>query len=112
MFAIIWKLSRCNDAKRMVVVSFKTFIFNECKMISPQEVIDRCIEEWQKRPNEIEYNQLEGFVRQIIGWREYMRGIYWNKMPEFATLNFFNNQEKLPDWFWTGNTKMNCLKDA
>ena len=82
------------------------------KMISPQEVIDRCIEEWKKRPNEIEFNQLEGFVRQIIGWREYMRGIYWNKMPEFASMNFFNNQEKLPDWFWTGKTKMNCMKDA
>jgi deoxyribodipyrimidine photolyase-related protein len=82
------------------------------KMISPKEVIDRCIEEWQKRPNEIEFNQLEGFVRQIIGWREYMRGIYWNKMPEFASMNFFNNQEKLPNWFWTGKTKMNCMKDA
>ena len=82
------------------------------KMISPQEVIERCIEEWKKRPNEIEFNQLEGFVRQIIGWREYMRGIYWSKMPEFASMNFFNNQEKLPDWFWTGKTKMNCLKDA
>lgn len=82
------------------------------KMISPKEVIDRCIEEWKKRPTEIEFNQLEGFVRQIIGWREYMRGIYWNKMPEFATMNFFNNQEKLPNWFWDGNTKMNCLKDA
>jgi deoxyribodipyrimidine photolyase-related protein len=82
------------------------------KMISPQEVINRAIDEWKKRPEEIEYNQLEGFVRQIIGWREYMRGIYWNKMPEFATLNFFNNQENLPNWFWTGNTKMNCLKDA
>ena len=82
------------------------------KMISPQEVIERAIREWQKRPNEIEYNQLEGFVRQIIGWREYMRGIYWLKMPEYATMNFFDNQEKLPDWFWTGKTKMNCLKDA
>jgi deoxyribodipyrimidine photolyase-related protein len=82
------------------------------KMISPKEVIDRAIEEWQKRPNEIEFNQLEGFIRQIIGWREYMRGIYWNKMPEFASMNFFNNQEKLPNWFWTGKTKMNCMKDA
>jgi deoxyribodipyrimidine photolyase-related protein len=82
------------------------------KMISPQEVIDTSIAEWQKRPDEIEYNQLEGFVRQIIGWREYMRGIYWLKMPEYANMNFFNNQEKLPDWFWTGKTKMNCLKDA
>ena len=82
------------------------------KMISPQEVIDRAIEEWKLRPDEIEYNQLEGFVRQIIGWREYMRGIYWLKMPEYAKLNFFGNHEKLPDWFWTGKTKMNCLKDA
>jgi deoxyribodipyrimidine photolyase-related protein len=82
------------------------------KMISPQEVIEKAIREWQKRPNEIEYNQLEGFVRQIIGWREYMRGIYWLKMPEYGTMNFFDNQEKLPDWFWTGKTKMNCLKDA
>jgi deoxyribodipyrimidine photolyase-related protein len=82
------------------------------KMISPKEVVNRCIEEWKLRPAEIEFNQLEGFVRQIIGWREYMRGIYWNKMPEFATLNYFDNQEKLPDWFWTGKTKMNCLKDA
>ena len=82
------------------------------KMISPQEVIDKATQEWKKRPDEIEYNQLEGFVRQIIGWREYMRGIYWLKMPEYATMNFFDNQEKLPDWFWTGKTKMNCLKDA
>ena len=82
------------------------------KMISPQEVIDRAIDEWNKRPDEIEFNQLEGFVRQIIGWREYMRGIYWHKMPEYASMNFFNNKEKLPDWFWTGKTKMNCMKDA
>lgn len=82
------------------------------KLIAPLEVINRAIEEWEKRPNEIEYNQLEGFVRQIIGWREYMRGIYWNKMPEYATMNYFNHENKLPDWFWTGQTKMNCLKDA
>lgn len=82
------------------------------KMISPQEVIEKAIDAWQANPDRIEYNQLEGFVRQIIGWREYMRGIYWLKMPEYATMNFFNNEEKLPDWFWTGKTKMNCLKDA
>jgi hypothetical protein len=56
------------------------------KMISPQEVIASAIQEWEKRPNEIEY-QLEGFVRQIIGWREYMR-IYWLKMPDYASMNF------------------------
>lgn len=82
------------------------------KMISPKEVIDRAIEELQRRPDEIQYNQLEGFVRQIIGWREYMRGIYWNQMPDYSQLNYFNHQNKLPDWFWTGNTKMNCLKHS
>ena len=81
-------------------------------MISPKEIIDRAIQEWEKRSDEIEYNQLEGFVRQIIGWREYMRGVYWLKMPEYASLNFFNHTEKLPNWFWTGKTKMNCLKDT
>ena len=82
------------------------------KLISPQEVVNKAIEEYHKRPNEIEYNQLEGFVRQIIGWREYMRGIYWLKMPDYATLNYFEHTEKLPSWFWTGKTKMNCLKNA
>ena len=82
------------------------------KLISPLEVINRAIQEWESRPDEIEYNQLEGFVRQIIGWREYMRGIYWNKMPDYAKLNYFGHENKLPEWFWTGKTKMNCLKDA
>jgi deoxyribodipyrimidine photolyase-related protein len=82
------------------------------KMISPSEVIQRAVEEWENHPEAIEYHQLEGFVRQIIGWREYMRGIYWNKMPEYASLNYFNHENKLPEWFWTGKTKMNCLKDA
>ena len=82
------------------------------KLISPFEVINRAISEWENHPDTIAYHQLEGFVRQIIGWREYMRGIYWNKMPEFATMNYFNNENQLPEWFWTGKTKMNCLKDA
>jgi deoxyribodipyrimidine photolyase-related protein len=82
------------------------------KLISPQEVIARAIAEWESRPTEIAFNQLEGFVRQIIGWREYMRGIYWNKMPSYATLNFFDHQTALPTWFWTGKTKMHCVSDA
>jgi deoxyribodipyrimidine photolyase-related protein len=82
------------------------------KMISPLEVIQRAITEWENNPEKIAYHQLEGFVRQIIGWREYMRGIYWNKMPEYATMNYFNHENQLPEWFWTGKTKMNCLKDA
>ncbi len=82
------------------------------KLISPQEVVDKAIEAYNKNPDEIAFHQLEGFVRQIIGWREYMRGIYWLKMPEYASLNYFEHDAKLPNWFWTGDTKMNCLKDA
>ena len=82
------------------------------KLLSPKEVVDKAIEAYFKNPDQIEYHQLEGFVRQIIGWREFMRGIYWMKMPEYATLNYFEHAEKLPQWFWTGKTKMNCLKDA
>ncbi|MBC7554083.1 MAG: cryptochrome/photolyase family protein, partial [Taibaiella sp.] len=82
------------------------------KLLSPKEVIDYAIAAWQARPNEIEINQLEGFVRQILGWREYMRGIYWLRMPEFAVMNFFDHQSKLPQWYWTGATKMHCLSHS
>jgi deoxyribodipyrimidine photolyase-related protein len=54
------------------------------KLISPKEVIAKAIAAYEKSPDKIQYNQLEGFVRQIIGWREYMRGIYWEKMPSLC----------------------------
>ena len=57
-------------------------------------------------------NAVEGFIRQIIGWREYIRGIYWLKMPDYKALNFFNAQNKLPEFYWTADTRMNCLKQA
>lgn len=82
------------------------------KLITPLEVVETCVEYWQKHQNSIDIAQIEGFVRQIIGWREYMRGVYWAQMPSFSTLNFFNHQADLPSWFWTGETKMNCLKHA
>ena len=79
------------------------------KLISPKEVVDKAIREYFVRPDEISFNQLEGFVRQIVGWREYMRGIYWAKMPGYAELNYFNHTKPLPEWFWDGKTNMNCL---
>jgi deoxyribodipyrimidine photolyase-related protein len=82
------------------------------KMLLPLEVINAAINEWRKRQSEISYNQLEGFVRQILGWREYMRGIYWLKMPDYATLNFLEHTNKLPNWYWTGKTKMKCLSHS
>ncbi len=82
------------------------------KLLSPKEVVHAAIEGWQAGNGKIGLNQVEGFVRQILGWREFMRGMYWCNMPEFAQLNFLNHKAKLPTWFWTGNTKMNCLKYA
>jgi len=82
------------------------------KMISPREVIGAAVEAWKADSERITFNQLEGFVRQIIGWREFMRGVYWAKMPEYASLNYFEHNASLPEWFWDGKTKMNCLKHA
>lgn len=82
------------------------------KMLSPLEVIQKAIAAWHKHPEKISIEQTEGFVRQILGWREYMRGIYWAKMPDYAQLNYFEHKNKLPIWFWKGNTKMNCLKQT
>ncbi|MGI0116852.1 cryptochrome/photolyase family protein [Zooshikella sp. RANM57] len=54
-------------------------------------------------------NAVEGFIRQIIGWREYVRGIYWLKMPAYAKENAFNNKRCLPSFYWTTQTKMQCM---
>ncbi|MCA3244561.1 MAG: cryptochrome/photolyase family protein, partial [Alphaproteobacteria bacterium] len=55
---------------------------------------------------------VEGFIRQILGWREYVRGIYWLQMPDYATRNFLQATNPLPHWFWSGDTHMNCLHQA
>jgi deoxyribodipyrimidine photolyase-related protein len=88
-----------------------SFVLN-VKLLSPKEVVDHTIAYWQDHQEEISISQIEGFVRQIIGWREYMRGIYWAQMPEYASLNFLDHQGALPAFFWTGKTKMACMKQA
>ncbi|PKV65352.1 MULTISPECIES: cryptochrome/photolyase family protein [unclassified Polaribacter] len=82
------------------------------KIISPKEIIDTVLETYRKQQDAIDISQVEGFIRQILGWREYMRGMYWMLMPEYKKENFLDNKNKLPEFFWTGKTKMNCLKNA
>ncbi|WP_205780369.1 cryptochrome/photolyase family protein [Flagellimonas oceanensis] len=82
------------------------------KMLSPKEVIDTVVDFYHEHRDDIDISQVEGFIRQILGWREYMRGVYWKEMPDYAKLNKLENHNPLPDFFWTGKTKMNCLHQA
>mgnify|MGYP002814683855 CR=1 FL=1 len=82
------------------------------KILHPREVIERDLKSWEANSEVIGLAQIEGFIRQILGWREYMRGIYWAKMPEYRSLNHFGYTNKLPDFFCTGKKKMRCVGQA
>ncbi|MDE1164923.1 MAG: cryptochrome/photolyase family protein [Pseudomonas sp.] len=60
----------------------------------------------------IPINAAEGFIRQLLGWREYVRGVYWLKMPGYADGNVFANSRPLPEFYWTAGTRMNCMRQA
>lgn len=80
------------------------------KLIDPREVIAAAETAW--RTGAAPLAAVEGFIRQIVGWREYVRGIYWTRMPDYAELNVLGAQGPLPQWYWTGDTPMACLHDA
>ena len=82
------------------------------KLLSPKDIVTTVINYYRKYGKNIAISEVEGFIRQIIGWREYMRGMYWALMPNYKHKNELENHNKLPDFFWTGNTKMACLKNA
>jgi deoxyribodipyrimidine photolyase-related protein len=78
------------------------------KLISPREVIDAAIAAF--RAKRAPLASVEGFVRQIIGWREYVRGLYWHRMPQYLDDNALGAHEPLPKFYWTGKTEMRCLR--
>lgn len=80
------------------------------KMLSPVEVIEKAEQAYRQKNYPLA--AVEGFIRQILGWREFVRGFYWAHMPEMGKANFFGHNKPLPSWFWDGNTKMNCLKHS
>ena len=82
------------------------------KMLSPREVVDKVEATYRDSPDAIHLSQAEGFIRQVLGWREFMRGIYWKEMPGYADRNALGNENPLPDFYWTGETRMNCLSHA
>ena len=81
------------------------------KLIDPLEVCRRA-ESYFLANERVPLNAAEGFIRQIIGWREFVRGVYWLRMPEFGEENYFQHKRALPAWFWTGETKMACQRHA
>ncbi|MET4692849.1 cryptochrome/photolyase family protein [Endozoicomonas lisbonensis] len=82
------------------------------KILSPLEVIRAAVDAYDSNPSHELLAQVEGFVRQILGWREYVRGMYWANMPGYETKNHLNHKRSLPSYFWSGDTKMNCIKQA
>ena len=77
------------------------------------DALDLCRRAEEKyRTGDAPLSSVEGFIRQIIGWREFVRGVYWLKMPSYADANFFRATRPLPAFYWTGETEMACLKAA
>ncbi len=89
--------------------SLLSFALNT-KMLNPQEVVTRAAEAYET--GRVPLAAAEGFIRQILGWREYVRGVYWANMPGYGAHNTFDHQRPLPAWFWSGKTRMRCLAHA
>ncbi len=79
-------------------------------LLDPLDVCMKAETAW--RNGAVPLNSAEGFIRQILGWREYVRGIYWLRMPEYVSLNTLGHTRPLPAFYWTGDTQMACLRSA
>jgi deoxyribodipyrimidine photolyase-related protein len=80
------------------------------KLLGAREVVDAAVGAY--RAGAAPLAAVEGFVRQVLGWREYVRGVYWTRMPAYLESNALDAHEDLPGWYWTGRTELACLRDA
>lgn len=80
------------------------------KLLNPREAVTAAEEALHRKVAPL--NSVEGFIRQILGWREYVRGVYWRFMPEYLERNALDAREPLPDFFWTGQTEFACLRES
>lgn len=81
-----------------------------CGLLDPRAACEAAERAW--RAGEAPLNAVEGFIRQILGWREYVRGLYWTRMPAYRETNALEATRKLPRFYWTGETPMACLRAA
>jgi deoxyribodipyrimidine photolyase-related protein len=79
-------------------------------LLTPDEIVQAVEAEYHA--GNAPLNAVEGFIRQVIGWREYVRGLYWLKMPGYEQENFLNATRALPEFYWTAQTDMNCLRQC
>jgi deoxyribodipyrimidine photolyase-related protein len=80
------------------------------KLLNPREVINAAVTAYYK--NQLPLASVEGFIRQILGWREFIRGVYWLDMPQMTQSNYYKHTRALPSWYWSGDTHMNCMKQT
>ncbi|MFY0623414.1 MAG: cryptochrome/photolyase family protein [Pelagimonas sp.] len=85
-------------------------LYLNCGSLNPLECIQRAEAAYHNGTAPL--NAVEGFIRQILGWREYVRGIYWLKMPDYKSENFLEAKRGLPDFYWTSDTQMNCMRQC
>lgn len=79
-------------------------------LLNPRDAIEAALEAW--RTGRAPLNAVEGFVRQVLGWREYVRGIYWTRMPEYVSLNVLRADLPMPAFFWTAESEMRCIQES
>ncbi len=80
------------------------------KLLDPRECVDKAVDAFVS--GEAPINSVEGFVRQILGWREFIRGVYWLYMPNYIEKNQMRHQGEMPSLFWDGDTDMNCVRQS
>jgi deoxyribodipyrimidine photolyase-related protein len=80
------------------------------KLLDPREAVRAAEDAYHA--GAVPLHSAEGFIRQILGWREYIRGIYWRFMPAYLDRNAFGAEQPLPGFYWTGETEMRCLREV
>ena len=85
-------------------------LYLNCGLLDPRDCVQAAEAAYQA--GLVPLNSAEGFIRQILGWREFVRGVYWTKMPGYADENALGATRRLPDFYWGAPTRMNCLAQA